>query len=136
MVVATVMLRYASSTPSTICHGASTVLVRCRRRSAAATKRSYMRQFSHCSFVTRQLVSGSFSSLRKSLRCAFFPRCIQNFRMSAPSSVSMRSKPAIRSSCRSKSAPRLRRYTRSSIGREYHELRNRPMRPFRGRSRQ
>ena len=81
----------------------SDVLVRCSARSAAATKRSYMRQCCHCSFVTRQRVSGSFSSFRRRFFCAFFPRCIQNFRMTAPSSVSVRSKPAMRSSCWSKS---------------------------------
>ena len=50
-----------------------TVLVRCSARSAAATNRPYMRQCCHCSFVTRQLVSGSFSSFRRCFLCALLP---------------------------------------------------------------
>ena len=81
--------------------------------------------------VTRQRVSGSFSSFFSRFFCDRLSRCIQNFRISAPSSVRARSKSTISSSCSSNSARLDRRWTRSRSGREYQELRKKPMRPLR-----
>ena len=80
--------------------------------------RPYSFQLSHCSRVTRQRVSRSFSSFFNRAFCDFLSRCLQNFKTSAPSSVSARSKATISSSRAPNSARFNPRWTRSTSGRD------------------
>ena len=98
-------------------------------RSAAVANRSYR-------FQSLPLGPGDAPARERILRqrssCFFWAlrsRCIQNFRMMAPSSASVRSNDAIRSRATSNSAAPSRRATRSSSGCEYQALRKSPIRP-------
>ena len=85
-----------ASAPSTMCQGASPVLV-CRSiRSDTGTNVSYSLKCFQSVLVTRQRSLGSASRVFSRWRCAFFERCSQNFRISTPSSARTRSKAAIR----------------------------------------
>ena len=65
-------------------------LVRVIIASAASMKRPYIFQFCHCSLVTRQRVKRILlEPLQPRSSASPCSRCIQNFRISAPSSVSV-----------------------------------------------
>ena len=106
------------------------------RRSAAEMNWSYISQCFQSRFVTRHAWRGSLSRVSKRILWASFPRCIQNLRITAPSTASVRSNSAILESSSSNWESPISPWTLCRSGLEYQALRKIPMCPLGGRSRQ